>query len=70
MEKMYRDFTICEKCGERCYLGNRFCEDCANELLQKSLSLSRKYMSNVMCADDVPFEEWFIKCAINNWEPF
>ena len=32
MEKMYRDFTICENCGERCYLGNRFCEDCANKL--------------------------------------
>lgn len=29
----------------------------------KALQLARKYMFNVMCAEDVPSEEWFIKCA-------
>ena len=33
MEKMYRDFTVCENCGETCYLGNKYCEDCANKLV-------------------------------------
>ena len=28
-----------------------------------ALKLAREYMFNVMCADDVPSIEWFIKCA-------
>lgn len=27
-----RDFTVCENCGGNCYIGNKYCEDCANEL--------------------------------------
>lgn len=33
------------------------------KVLEKALKLSREYMFNVMCADDVPSVEWFIKCA-------
>ena len=39
-----------------------------NEILKKALKLAREYMFNVMCADDVPFESWFIECAKNDWE--
>lgn len=42
MEKPYRDFTVCETCGERCYLGNRFCEDCANELYAVECELNKE----------------------------
>lgn len=35
MEQLYRDFTVCNRCGGRCYLGNDYCEDCANEMWQK-----------------------------------
>lgn len=35
MEQLYRDFTVCKKCGSRCYLGHDYCEDCANEMWQK-----------------------------------
>lgn len=42
MEKLYRDFTVCEICGERCYLGNRFCEDCANELYAVECELNKE----------------------------
>ena len=38
-------------------------QDQENAVLKKALSLARKYMFNVMCAEDVPSEEWFIKCA-------
>ena len=30
---------------------------------EKALKLCREHMFKVMCADDVPSEEWFIKCA-------
>lgn len=33
------------------------------DVLNKALELSREYMFNVMCADDVPSIEWFIKNA-------
>lgn len=33
------------------------------KILDKALELSRKYMFNVMCADDVPSVDWFVKCA-------
>jgi hypothetical protein len=33
------------------------------DVLNKALELSREYMFNVMCADDVPSIEWFIKKA-------
>ena len=39
------------------------------ELTEKALKLAREYMFNVMCADDVPFESWFIECAKNDWKP-
>lgn len=39
------------------------------EIYNKALTLAREYMFNVMCADDVPFENWFIDCAINNRKP-
>lgn len=39
------------------------------EIYKKALTLAREYMFNVMCADDVPFESWFIECAKNNWKP-
>lgn len=32
-------------------------------ITQKALKLAREYMFNVMCAEDVPSEDWFIKCA-------
>ena len=35
MEQLYRDFTVCKKCGGRCYLGNEYCEDCVNKMWQK-----------------------------------
>lgn len=35
-------------------------------LTKKALQLAREYMFKVMCADDVPSEEWFIKCAKGN----
>ena len=38
-------------------------------LTEKALKLAREYMFNVMCADDVPFESWFIECAKNDWKP-
>lgn len=38
-------------------------------LIEKALTLAREYMFNIMCADDVPFEEWFIYCAKNNMKP-
>lgn len=38
-----------------------YAEKC--KVLEKALKLSREYMFNVMCADDVPSVEWFIKCA-------
>lgn len=104
-EMLYRDFTVCENCGGNCYLGNKFCEDCANKLFadmtekynacqearkqeiefsmqdknelrqqlaekdkeietkNTALKLCREYMFNIMCSEDVPSEEWFIKCA-------
>lgn len=37
-------------------------------LTEKALKLAREYMFNVMCADDVPFESWFIECAKNDWK--
>ena len=33
------------------------------KIYKKALTLAREYMFNVMCAEDVPSEEWFIKCA-------
>lgn len=39
------------------------------EIYKKALTLAREYMFNVMCADDVPSENWFIKCAKNNQKP-
>lgn len=42
MEKMYRDFTVCEKCGGSCYLGNKYCEDCANELVEDTEEIIEK----------------------------
>lgn len=39
------------------------------EMLKKALKLAREYMFNVMCADNVPSEEWFIECAKNNTKP-
>lgn len=33
------------------------------DVLNKALELSREYIFNVMCADDVPSIEWFIKQA-------
>ena len=39
------------------------------ETYKKALTLAREYMFNVMCADDVPFESWFIECAKNNRKP-
>lgn len=33
------------------------------DVLNKALELSREYMFNIMCADDVPSIEWFIKNA-------
>lgn len=38
-------------------------------LTEKALTLAREYMFNVMCADDVPTEHWFVTCAENNWKP-
>ena len=38
-------------------------ENRERKITEKALSLARKYMFNVMCAEDVPSEEWFIKCA-------
>lgn len=39
--------------------------DLETKLAEKdnALKLAREYMFNVMCADDVPSTEWFIKCA-------
>ena len=50
---------------------NKKYDDCQQqlELTEKALKLAREYMFNVMCADDVPFESWFIECAKNNWKP-
>lgn len=42
MEPLYRDFAVCENCGEHCYLGNRFCEDCANDLWEVECKLNRE----------------------------
>lgn len=42
MEKMYRDFTVCEKCGGACYLGNKYCEDCANNLVADNEEIIEK----------------------------
>lgn len=42
MEPLYRDFTVCETCGGQCYLGNRFCEDCANELYAVECELNKE----------------------------
>ena len=42
---------------------------CQLTLTEKALTLAREYMFNVMCADDVPFEEWFLYCAKNNIKP-
>lgn len=38
-------------------------------LTEKALKLAREYMFNVMCAEDVPTEHWFIYCAENNIDP-
>lgn len=50
---------------------NKKYDDCQQqlELTEKALKLAREYMFNVMCADDVPFESWFIECAKNDWKP-
>lgn len=53
------------------YFNQKMCENTKEiETLRKALTLAREYMFNVMCADDVPFEEWFIKCAKNNWKSY
>ena len=31
-EEFFRDFTLCQRCDKTCYLGNKYCEDCANKL--------------------------------------
>lgn len=60
-----------------CECNKQFVE-CQNEneelkqqlaVTEKALKLAREYMFNVMCADDVPFESWFIVCAKNDWKP-
>lgn len=33
------------------------------DIYKESLKLCREYMFKVMCAEDVPSEEWFIECA-------
>ena len=50
---------------------NKKYDDCQQQLAltEKALKLAREYMFNVMCADDVPFESWFIECAKNDWKP-
>lgn len=50
---------------------NKKYDDCQQQLAltEKALKLAREYMFNVMCADDVPFESWFIDCAKNDWKP-
>ena len=50
---------------------NKKYDDCQQQLAltEKALKLAREYMFNVMCADDVPFESWFIECAKNGWKP-
>ena len=51
---------------------NKKYDDCQQQqlaLTEKALKLAREYMFNVMCADDVPFESWFIECAKNDWKP-
>lgn len=49
---------------------NKKYDDCQQQLAltEKALKLAREYMFNVMCADDVPFESWFIECAKNDWK--
>lgn len=38
-----RDFTVCENCGGNCYLGNKYCEDCANELWEVECNINSDY---------------------------
>lgn len=44
MEQLYRDFTVCKRCGGTCYLGNDYCEDCVNEMWQKLKTFAKERM--------------------------
>ena len=67
----YSNNFYCEDCANElfeveCGINKQLIEE--NEILKKALKLAREYMFNVMCADDVPFESWFIECAKNDWK--
>ena len=48
MEQQYRDFTVCKKCGGTCYIGNMFCEDCANKLFEEKLDLIEELKNKIL----------------------
>lgn len=53
MEQLYRDFTVCKRCGATCYLGNDYCEDCVNEMWQKL----KEFIKNTKVKADKEVEE-------------
>lgn len=71
LEEKDKEIEILKAKLETAEYWNKKYDDCQQQLAltEKALKLAREYMFNVMCADDVPFESWFIECAKNDWKP-